>query len=300
MTVDERFERLAKMPFRETGAAGSAWFSGVRAIREISSQRQLLKLMIKRDIKARYKDSALGFAWSLARPLTQLAIYYLVIGLFLGAERGIPNFAIYVFTGLTAYGLFSEIVLSSTASIVGNSGVIKKVQLPREIFPLASVGSASFNFAIQMVILIAATILLGVIPLSWELAYFVPSLLILLVYGLALGLILSAANVYLRDTQYLVEVIVLIMLWASPIVYSWQMVRDFLGSGFLLELYTNNPVTLAVLGFQRAFWISGHDAVDYPGELLMRQGIAILIGLVLIVIGQRIFDRLQGNFAQEL
>lgn len=270
------------------------------SVREIFAHKEMLALLVRRDLKSRYKDSALGVVWALIRPLTQLAIYYVVIGKFLGAERGIPEFAIYVFTGLTAYGLFNEIVSGGTASVVGNAGLIKKIYMPREVFPLASVGSALFNFAIQVLILLAATLALGTPPFSPELIYLIPSLLVLLVFGTALGLLLAAVNVYLRDIQYLVEVLLLLALWASPIVYSWEMVRGIVGDSVLLDIYTNNPITLAVLGFQRAFWVSGHDVAAYPDLLMLRLCIAIGVGLVLLFGFHRVFARLQGNFAQEL
>jgi ABC-2 type transport system permease protein len=260
----------------------------------------MLDLLIRRDLKSRYKDSTLGFLWSLVRPLTQLLIYYMVVGQFLGAARSIPDFAIYIFTGLTAYMLFSETVASSTASIVGNAGLIKKIYLPREIFPLASLGSALFNFGIQFCILVLATLVLGRPPLSPDLLFLIPSFMVIVIYGLALGLLLSAVNVYMRDIQYLVEVALMVLMWASPIVYAWSMVRDTLpNSPVVLEIYTNNPITLAVLGFQRAMWIGGQGAAN-PGELLLRLGIAAVIGLVLIAVFHRVFVRLQGNFAQAL
>jgi ABC-2 type transport system permease protein len=299
MQAQERFTALRNQPLRSVGNHSKKLSGAWESLREVFSHREMLGLMVRRDIKSRYKDSALGFVWALVRPLTQLAIYYLVIGRVLGASKGVPDFAIYVFTGLTAYGLFSEIVSSATGSIVGNGGLIKKIYLPREIFPLASVGSALFNLSIQLGILLLAALALGSFPASVEILYFFPSLLVLIVYGTAFGLLLSAINVYLRDIQYLVEVILLILLWASPIVYSWSMARDRLGNSVFLEIYTDNPVTLAVLGFQRAFWIDGH-ASAYPGMLLLRLVIAFIVGLVLLVAFQRVFSRLQGNFAQEL
>jgi ABC-2 type transport system permease protein len=105
--------------------------------------------------------------------------------------------------------------------------------------------------------------------------------------------------VYLRDVQYLVEVAVMLLMWASPIVYSWTMVRDIVGSGPLLEIYTDNPITLAVLGFQRAFWTAG-DPSDYPEDLLLRMIVALAIGVVCTVLAHLAFRRLQGNFAQAL
>lgn len=301
MTAEERLAALARQPMTSVGSPANSLTGTFASVIEVFQHREMLGLLIRRDLKSRYKDSALGFVWTLVRPLTQLLIYYIVIGQFLQAERGIPDFAIYVFVGLTAYGLFSEIIGGATSSIVGNSGLIKKVYLPREVFPLASVGSALFNFSIQMVILLAATAIAGALPLHVELLYFIPATLVLVVFGTAFGLLLSAVNVYLRDVQYLVEVLLLILMWASPIVYSWNMVQGVLGGGTALSIYTNNPVTLAVLGFQKAFWVAGAESMaTYPPDLLLRLAIALLVGLVLIFAFQRVFSRLQGNFAQEL
>lgn len=259
----------------------------------------MLGLLIRRDLKARYKDSALGFFWSTARPLIQLAIYFVVMGQFLQAAKSIPDFAVYVFAGLSAIGLFTEIITGATSSILNNGGLVKKVYLPREIFPLSSAGSALFNFGIQLVILLGATLLVAKPPLHLQFLYFFPALLVLVVYATAFGLLFSAVNVYLRDTQYLVEVVTMLLFWASPVVYSWDMVRNLISSPLLLEVYTNNPLTLAVLGFQRAFWVAG-EAHVWPGELMLRLLVALGIGLILLVFCHRTFVRLQGNFAQEL
>jgi ABC-2 type transport system permease protein len=297
MTALDRYRSLSQERMVTVGGddkSGGSW----AALRDILRHRELLSLLVRRDLKSRYKDSVLGFIWTLVRPLTQLLIYAVVIGKVLGAAKGIPDFAIYVFSGLTVYGLFSEIIGGTTASIVGNAGLIKKVYLPREIFPLASVGSAGFNFVIQFAILLVATIVVGRAPLHAETWYLIPSVLLLLLYGTAFGLLLSAVNVYLRDIQYLVEVVLLLLLWASPIVYSWTMVRDALGHGLALDIYTDNPITLAVLGFQKAMWVGGQGVAHYPDQLLLRMGVAFVIGIVLLCGFQRVFARLQGNFAQ--
>lgn len=298
--AQQRFTRLSHLPLTTIGAVTefsprSEW----RAIREILDQRELLHLLVKRDLKSRYKDSALGFLWALARPLMQLAIYFVVLGQFLGAARGIPDFAIYVFTGLTAMGLFQEIAIGGTGSILANSGLVKKVYLPREVFPLAATGSALFNFSVQLVVLIIATIAVGKPPLHIEILYVIPSLLVIVVYGLAFAFVFGAINVYLRDIQYLVEVAMMLVFWASPVVYSWQMVSEAVHNPVLLEAYTNNPLTLAVLGFQRAFWMAGESAA-HPDHLLLRLLVALAVGVVLLILGHRLFLRLQGNFAQEL
>ena len=294
----ERSTRLLAEPWQHAGAVGGGVSGTVSSLREIWSHRQLLGLLTKRELKSRYKDSAGGFLWSLAKPLTQLFIYYLVIGQFLGAARGIENFAIYIFAGLTVYTLFSEIVASGTASIIANQGLVKKVYLPREIFPLAAVGSALFNFVVQMVILLIAAAVLGTLGFGANLLFFVGALVLVLVWGTAIALLLSALNVYLRDIQYLVEVVLLLLMWASPILYSWQQAAAVLPA-WLLEVYVNSPITLAVLGFQEAFWSEASNGVPLP-HLGMRMLIAFAVGLIALFGAQKVFSRLQGDFAQEL
>lgn len=295
-----RFARLSEMPLTSVGAtAGMAPREMWNSIRDVFRQREMLDLLVRRDLKAKYKDSALGFVWSLARPLMQLAIYYVVLGHFLGAARGIPDFAVFVFSGLTAIGLFQEIAVGGTGSILANAGLVKKVYLPREVFPLASAGSALFNAGVQLLVLIVATFIAGSPPLHPQILYVVPATLVLVVYGLAFGLLFGAVNVYLRDTQYLVEVAMMLVFWASPVVYSWQMVHELVTNTFVMDLYTANPLTLAVIGYQKAFWVAG-DVLAQPADLLLKLTIALVFGLMLLLASHRVFLRLQGNFAQEL
>jgi ABC-2 type transport system permease protein len=318
--ADKRFERIATLPFESSGPSeGFALRGFVGSLREIAQRRELLGLLVRRELKARYKDSSLGFAWSLIRPLTLLLIYYVAIGQFLGAARSIADFAIFVFAGLTIWGLYSEIVTSGTMSILSNAGLIKKVYLPREIFPLAATGSAMFNFGVQFAVLVAATIALQRVPWGWELLYVPAAVAVVLVYGLALAILLSALNVYLRDVQYLVEVAMLIFFWASPIVYSWSFVVEAgqrLGLTWLETVYLLNPLSTAILAFQRGMWTSGSQettggtdangidivipAQPWPVDLDVRLLISFVLGVALLFVAQRVFSRLQGNFAQEI
>jgi ABC-2 type transport system permease protein len=287
----------------ETTGRAPRFFSGtLRSLAEIWSRRELLVLLVRRELRARYKDSSLGIVWSLIRPLAQLLIYYFAIGQILGAARSIPSFGIFVFIGLTAWTLFTEIATNGTKSIVTNAGLIKKVYLPREIFPLASVGGALFNLAIQFIILIAAMLLLGEFPLTFDLLWLVPSLLLIVLTGAAVALLLSAINVYFRDFEHLIEVVLIVLFWASPIVYSYNFVSPVAQSMPILgELYLANPVTLAVLGLQRALWSAGAaDPSNWPPELGLRMLASFGLVLIFLWFSQRVFARLQGNFAQEL
>ncbi len=297
--AEARSARLATEDWQSSAPRRTLFRGTGQSLQEIIGQRELLALLVRRELKARYKDSTLGFLWSLLRPLTTLIVYYVAIGKFLGAARSIPEFAIYIFTGLITWQLFQEIVTSGTASIVGNSGLVKKVYLPREVFPLAAVGAAIFNFVTQIIVLGAAILVSGSIPSGSRLLYIPLSIGVVLVYATAFGLVLAAVNVYLRDVQYLVEISMTILFWASPVVYSWQLVSGSLNGSWLEDVYLANPVTLAVLGMQRALWVAGTDQLT-PGSLGTRLIIALGVGVVLLWLSQRFFNRLEGNFAQEL
>lgn len=315
-TFDERVLRLAQEPIRYAGTAPGVFRGTGRSVRDILGHRELLGMLVRRELKARYKDSVLGFVWTLIRPLTMLLIYYVALGKFLGAERGIPDFAIFIYTGLTAWGLFSEAVTAGTGSIVANTGLIKKVYLPREIFPLATLGSALFNFAIQLVILFIATIVVGDIPAGARWGYLPLALAVIVFTVLGWSLLMAAVNVYLRDMQYLVEIGLMIAFWASPIVYSWGLVTSKVESGVLRELYLTNPITIAVIGFQQTFWVAGDGGPIPPGasaeqtvlltpqpvpdNLELRLWLWLIVGIAFTFLAQRVFARLQGNFAQEL
>lgn len=300
-------ERIANEPLaligQKTGIFSGFWIS----VRDIWAHRELLLLLVRREIKARYKDSSLGVVWSLFRPLAQLLIYFLVIGQVLGSARSTPDFAVFVFIGLTMWALFAEIVQGSTTSILSNAGLVKKVYLPREIFPLSAIGGALFNFLIQLVVLALAIIFLSSVPFDWGLNVLLAPLAVvtLIVFSSAVGLFLAAVNVYLRDTEHLLEIALVILFWASPVVYPFTFVNRLLHGNWIEQLYLMNPVTLAILGLQKSLWAAGgtktgHFAQTWPSHLDLRLLIVLVISLVLLWIAQRVFSRLEGNFAQEI
>lgn len=293
--------RVINEPLHEIGRNGTRR-GFLSSLREIAAYRQLLRRLVSREVRAKYKDSSLGIVWSLMRPLAQLVIYYVAIGQFLGAARSIPDFAVFVFTGLTIWTLYSEIISAGTSSVLVNAGLVKKVYLPREIFPLAAVGGALFNFAVQFIVLLAATFVVGRPPLTPYILLVPLAIALMVVLGTAIALVLSSVNVYLRDVQHIIEIVLLVLFWASPIVYSAGFVHTALAGSWLEQLYLANPITLAVLGMQRGLWMAGSsDLTQYwPPLLGLRMLIALAISLIALYLAQRVFSRLQGNFAQEL
>lgn len=294
-----RAQRLAKEPLVRVGPQPHFLRGTVSSVRDIAAHRELLVLLVRRELRARYKNSTLGFAWSFAKPLAQLLVYTLILGELMQFSRGVPNFPIFVFCGLTLWTLFNEVVAGGTGSVVANSGLVKKVYVPREVFPLSTVGGAVVNFGIQFVVLLLATVVMRQAPFTAHLWYVPVAVLVMLLFSTALALLLSAVNVYLRDVQHLVEIATMILFWASPIVYSFKFVHESLAGGWLEQLYLANPVTVAILAFQRGMWVAG-PAEAFPDDLGMRLGIGVAVGVVVLWVGQRVFARLEGNFAQEL
>lgn len=279
---------------RSVGARGNL----VSRIRDILGYRQLLGNLVRKELKVKYKDSALGFAWSFFTPALRLVIFYLVFEKILRA--GIPLFAVYLMSGLLVWNLWSESLAAATGSIVGNSVLVKKIWFPRETLPLASIGAGLFNFLLQSVVLVLALALFrhGVDPAALPL---VPLALVTLVVLLtAVAILLSAVNVYIRDTQHFLDLIVMAWFWATPIVYKFTDVSNQLGDK--TWLYLLNPMTPIVLAFQRAIYGAEND-VHPPhgiGWYYQNLGIVAVGAIVLLLVSMAAFRRLEGNFAEEL
>jgi ABC-2 type transport system permease protein len=298
---EHRGRDLSKEPLRRIGGRRGLVGGTVDSIAALWEYRELLGLLARRELKVKYKDSLFGFLWTLLKPLTLLLVYYVAIGKFLGASRSIPDFGIFVFAGLTGWFLFTEIVASATGSILGNSGLVRKIYLPREVFPLSAVGATLVNFAVQLGVLVVAVLALGGVPNLGDVVTILPlSIVVTLLFSTAIGLVTAATNVYLRDVQYLVDIVLMVVFWASPIVYSYNFVVDALGrDSWLTQVYLANPMTIVSLGFQKVFWTTAPEGF-FPDHLGLRLVITCGVCAVLLWLGHRVFSRLEGNFAQEL
>lgn len=280
-------------------------------VADIWRYRELLVGLVRRELKVKYKNSTLGFLWSLVNPLLYLVVFTVAFQFILRA--GIPSFPIYLLSGLLVWNLFASGVTSGTASVVVNASLVKKVWFPREILVLASIGSALVNFFLQMGVLLAV---LAVIRYDVAFAYLplVPfALVVIVVLTVGIALVLSSINVYLRDTQHFLDLLLLAWFWVTPIVYPFMLMGDR-EEKWQTVLYMLNPVTAVVLAFQRAFYarvdvpavgdrFGGIDRIlpdwsiaGYAAYL----GVVGLVGVVLLLFGLWLFGRLEGNFAEEL
>ena len=271
----------------------------VESIREIVAHHELLLNLVRLELKAKYKASALGFAWSLVNPAMYLVVFYVAFDVILGA--GIPRFPIYLLCGLLVWNFFTAAVMTGTGSVVAGQGLVKKVWFPREILPLASVGAALVHFFLQLLVLVIALLLVRH-PVGWvEIPMLPLALFDLIVLAAGLALLLSAANVYLRDMSHFVELALMAWFWLTPIVYAFSQLTQAIGGRASVALL--NPVTPIVLVFQRALYGSFGHVLDphLTAMWYLRNLVLVMVGaLALAAFALRVFNRLEGNLAEEL
>jgi ABC-2 type transport system permease protein len=271
-----------------------------RGIADVFRYRYLLRLLVRKGVLTRYHGSVLGWAWSYVKPTAQFLIFYVVMGVFLNLNRGIEGFPIYLFSGIVVVNLFNEAFGNATKSIVNNKALVKKIYLPRELFPIADVFIAFVHFLPQLSILLVVCLFVGWVPTVVQLAGALLAIVIVLLLATGLGMIFGAVNVSYRDAQNLVELILLFATWTSPVLYSFTMVREK-APGWLFDLYMANPLTAAVELFHSAFWFpTTSEVAERPEHLWLFSATAVIIAAVLLVLGQLVFRKLEGRFAQDL
>jgi len=258
---------------------------------------------VDKEIQVRYRGSVLGLLWSYIKPAIQFLVFYLAMGVFLGLERGIDNYAIYLFSGIVVINLFTESFGNSSRSVVGNGGLIKKIYLPRELFPASTLWVAVVHFIPQVIVLLAACVLTGWLPSVVQILSAVAGFLIVASFSLGLGLLFCSANVFFRDAENIVDLINMVAAWSAPVLYMWMMVQESVAEWFF-ALYMLNPLTVAVELFHYAFWrptVDGPTSWSLPPNLfLLWMPISSMLSLGLLILADRVFRRLEGRFAQEL
>ncbi len=270
-----------------------------RGIKAVITERYLLGLLTRKGIAIRYYGSALGWVWSYIRPAAQFLMYYIVLGVILGVDRHIENYPVYLFSGIVTINLFSEMMRNTTNAIVDNKALIQKIYLPRQIFPLAATGVALVHYLPQAIVLVIVCVFVGWAVTWMQIGAFLLSILILVLFTLGLGLIFGALNVAHRDWKNIVDLILMFATWASPVLYSSDLVKEQ-APDWLYQLYMLNPVTVAVELSHQAFW-AGTIADALSPEVLMRNSIiGLAIAILTLVVGQLVFRKLEGDFAQNL
>ena len=284
--------------------------SADRGLLEVFRRRYLLKLLVRSTIDSRYQGTALGWAWSYLQPFVRFCMFYFIFQVFIGrggapgSLRYVENFAIHLFAGMVLVHFFTETFNGGTKSLVGNRGLIVKLAMPRELFPVSTMLVSLWHTGPMLVILTIATTILGWRPDPMGLLAGLLGFGIVATMGLALALVFSVANVFFRDFGKVVQTLTQFATFSVPMIYPFTFVEQRFGPA--AEYYLLNPLAEAVLLIQRCFWTGTttdpQDTVVHhlPPDLFQRGFIMLAIGLVMLVIGQIIFTKLERRVPERL
>jgi ABC-2 type transport system permease protein len=274
-------------------------------IREVLQQRYLLRLIVGRQLAQMYAASVLGLLWSYIQPGLRFVVYFFVFGVVLTGHSSTPHFALRLFAGMVFVHYFTETWAGATRSIVQNRNLVMKMRVPRETFPVASMLVAAYHTGPQVLILSLACVFVGWHFSFSALAALVLGLAILVTLSLSLGLLFSALNVMYRDFQNIVQTIIQFTHFLVPMMYAYSMIaRMGENHRWAYDLYFGNPLAEAVLLMQRFFWAPTLDpeqyAKEFPPDLWERGLIQLACCIVLLLLSQKFFARLESKFPERL
>ncbi|MDY3948902.1 MAG: ABC transporter permease [Bacilli bacterium] len=258
----------------------------MNVFKELYQYRELLKTNVKKDIRGKYKASFLGVLWSFINPLLQVLVYAIVFPYIMKVQT--ENYLIFLICGIIPWTWFTTCISGGASCITNNANLIKKVYFPREILPISIVTSGMINFLISCLIILIFVVGSG-LGLSWHLVFLPLIVIVQYVISLALAFIVSAVNVYIRDTEYAVAFILNLAFYATPVLYSVDM---FKGS-WLAWIFKLNPMAHLINAYRDMFYV--HQIPQLSNLLIW-----LVIGVVLLIIGYKIFKKLEKRFAEEM
>jgi ABC-2 type transport system permease protein len=277
-------------------------------VRELFGQRGVLANLVRKELKVKYAASVLGAVWSLLNPVAFLAVFTFLV-VVLGTL--VPNYPVFLLSGLLAWNLFANSLLTGARSVIDNANLVKKMAFPREILPFSALGVAGFDFVLQSIVLLLFVAIFPGAGFDPVVLWLYPlAIVVLFVFTTALSLWVSALNVRYRDVGHLLSLTLLVWFWATPIVYQGALVQDKI-QGFLVlgvdawTLYLLNPMTVIVLAFQRALYgLPSDGGPVLPtmslGQLTTLVLAVLAVSVLFLLLAWRVFFRRSGDFAEEL
>ena len=265
-------------------------------LRELWRYRDLIRNLVVRDLKARYKNSVLGIAWSWVNPLLMMMVFTIVFK-FLYGRADLPDYHVFILCGLLPWNFFSASVTGATTSIISNASLVKKVYFPREVLPISIVLSNLVNFLIALPVFFALALASGVPVTSAVLLLPLP-ILVQVAFCIGLALILATLDVFYRDTQVIMEVLLLAWFFVTPIFYPITEVPQqitVLGLTLNAQLWLRrlNPMASIVASYRDLlYW-----GVPTGWDFFLRTA---LTSLATLVVGYLLFLRYSPRFGEEV
>ncbi|MBO9542039.1 ABC transporter permease [bacterium] len=255
------------------------------SLKEMFQYRELFFNLVSRELQSRYKGSYLGFLWSLLNPLLMMVVYSVIFSIVMRIK--IENYSLYLFAGLLPWTWFSTALSNGAGSIIFNSSLVKKVYLPTELLPVVAVTTNLINFLLTIPILLLF-IAFHHVPLTWALLAVPLVIAVQFLFTLGVAMFLAVLNVFFRDIEQLIGVIILVWMYGSPILYSPDMVPE----KFRL-FYDLNPMAAIIHSYHQIF---------IHGTLPSLHSFAfpLLLGLVLVASGLILFSLTKFEFAEAI
>lgn len=255
-------------------------------VRIIFSYRELIKNLVLKDLKLKYRGSTLGFLWSLANPLLIILVYSFVFTRMLRAD--IPNFAFFLLVGFLPWSFFSQSTVMSTGSILDNASFLRKVWLPSEVFPIATVFFNLIQFLLAFGVLLPVALVLFRLPLSWSMLAFIPVLVLHVAFTLGVSFVVSTATVFYRDVRHFTEIFMTVLFWFTPIVYDLQTLPETTRK--VIQL---NPLSFFIVSYQDVLY---RQIVPDQETLLILSASSFLF----LTLGYLFFCSYKVRFAEEV
>ena len=258
----------------------------------IRDYSELLRTMLRRELRMKYKASALGILWSYLYPLAMVAVYTLVFSILWRAVK-IPHYPLFILSGLAVWSFFQAAITLAAGSIVWNANLIRSVRFPREVIPAAVVLAQAVASLVMFAVLVPAALI--VVPeVGWSMLLAVPFFLAFLCFALGLGWLVATANVFFRDVEHLIGVLFLPWFFLTPVLYALDKLPHASEHSALIHVMRYaNPVTPYVEGI-RGVLVQGHA----PGISLLVY--IFLVGPLVGAIGLWVIQRFEGRFAVEV
>ncbi len=266
-------------------------------VRELYKYRELLANLVKRELKVKYKRSVLGFFWSLLNPLLTMLVFTFVFAFVLRIPPpknawGLSSFPMFLLCALLPWNFLSLSLGSSVGSIVGNSNLIRKIYFPREILPTSLTLANLINFFLECLVLLLFLAILGY-PFYLYLPFLLPILFIELLFVIGMALIFSFLNVYFRDVEHFVGIILMIWFYATPVIYPFDMIPVKWRGLPIQSILKLNPMTALALCYRDVLYFCRMPDLS----LLLYTG---LLSLVVLIVAYLLFKRYEPFFAEEV
>lgn len=258
----------------------------IKKLKELFSYREMIRSLVRKDLRGRYKSSVLGFLWTFINPLCQIIIYTVVFSHIF--RMGIDRYYLFLTVVMIPWVFFSSSLSGGAMSIVNSKDLLTKIYFPREVLPISFVTSCFVNMLLSMIVVFGIIFVSGW-GVAWNAVFFLP-IVMGIEYILCLGLtmVISACTVFFRDLEHIVSVLLMAWIYLTPVMYDIEYVPDSLKTIFYI-----NPMTSIALAYRKILYYKSEPDLSTMAS-------ALAIGFAALLLGSLIFSRLQKKFVEEL